>query len=1044
MTKVANATSGEARRGARPRILSWILTAIRVSMLAIIVLLGSALDAWAGTPTATGVSPTSGPTGGGTVVTITGSDFDNATAVVFGSAQGTSLSIVTDTLLKVTTPSGSPGAVPVTVTTTDGSADAPNDFTYQAAPTVSTLSINRGPTSGGTIVTITGTGFTGVTNVSIGGVAAATVFDSATTITAQTAAHAAGVVDVSVTTPGGTGTLPDAFTYTSPVVITTGSPSGTTVGSAYSQLNTAAGGTGTLTFALATGALPTGTSLNPTTGVVTGTLTAAGTFTYVIKVTDGANDTATGSTVSVTVGAPPLALSPASGTTLASATAGTAYTATLSVSGGVGASTWSASGLPAGLAINPSSGAISGTPTTAGTSTLTVNVTNADGATASATYTLVVEPSAPVGTSQSVTVAANSTADVITPSLSGGGITALRIVAAPLHGTATINGTSIDYSPTAGYSGADSLEYSASNVSGTTQATVHIEVAAPTLVVTPAAGSTLATASVGAAWSQALTVSGGASPYAWSASGLPAGLAINASTGTLSGTPTKNGSTTFSVLVTDADGVQLTASYTLTVNGTVPVAQDRTVSLYAGQTVNVSLTDGTNGGPFTGAALTSAPASAQGTAKITGSAGSYSLNFAAAPRASGAVVLHYTLTNAWGTSNAATLTLEVNTRPDPSTDPDVTGLLEAQAQSAEEFANAQIGNFNDRLEQLHDDRTRTAQTFNIQVNAPQTPDAATGGTPSTGALQPGVAAKSGGTADATSASGSKFDDPVETLAKRLIGNDNLVFWSGGFVDFGSTDRSEIQFSHTLVGLSAGADYRFMPSLAAGLGFGYGRDVQDVGNDGTQSKGQAGSAALYGSFHPGATFVDALLGYSDLSFDTPRYVTETGDYANGNQAGDQVFGSLSSGYEFRTAQSLVSPYGRLQFSSTLLRHFTETGAGAFDLSYADEHLNMLSAVAGLRGQYGIPMSWGAIKLTGRFEYSHQLNGNSEARLGYADLSDDSYTVTVLGLSENTMTASAGLDFALPGGLTTGIAYQGTFSVSDHSRENEILLHVAVSF
>ena len=101
-----------------------------------------------------------------------------------------------------------PGAADVAVTTPVGTGTAPALYVYVAsAPTVTSLSPTSGTTLGGTTVTITGTNLTGATAVTIGGVAATSfTVVNATTITAVTPAHAAGAVDVAVTTPGGTGT----------------------------------------------------------------------------------------------------------------------------------------------------------------------------------------------------------------------------------------------------------------------------------------------------------------------------------------------------------------------------------------------------------------------------------------------------------------------------------------------------------------------------------------------------------------------------------------------------------------------------------------------------------------------------------------------------------------------------------------------------------------------------------------------------------------------------------------------------------------------
>ncbi|HEV7526217.1 MAG TPA: IPT/TIG domain-containing protein, partial [Acidimicrobiia bacterium] len=92
-------------------------------------------------------------------------------------------------------------------------------FTFVAAPTVTGLDPSSGPTTGGTSVRITGSGFTGATAVAFGDVAVAFTVDSDTSITATSAGTTdppGDAVDVTVTTPGGTSakSLADRFTYT--------------------------------------------------------------------------------------------------------------------------------------------------------------------------------------------------------------------------------------------------------------------------------------------------------------------------------------------------------------------------------------------------------------------------------------------------------------------------------------------------------------------------------------------------------------------------------------------------------------------------------------------------------------------------------------------------------------------------------------------------------------------------------------------------------------------------------------------------------------
>ncbi len=123
------------------------------------------------------------------------------------------------TTFQITMLAAAAGAPSGTLSFDNNDADEnPYNFTVGGTvnalpPTVTAISPNTGTTLGGTSVTITGTNFTGATAVTIGGTAATIGTISPTEITATTSAHGAGVVDVAVTTPGGTGTGTGLFTY---------------------------------------------------------------------------------------------------------------------------------------------------------------------------------------------------------------------------------------------------------------------------------------------------------------------------------------------------------------------------------------------------------------------------------------------------------------------------------------------------------------------------------------------------------------------------------------------------------------------------------------------------------------------------------------------------------------------------------------------------------------------------------------------------------------------------------------------------------------
>ena len=175
-------------------------------------------------PTVTSVSPNSGPTAGGTSVTITGTTFTGASSVTFGGTAAASFSVVNATTITATVPAGAAGTASVIVTTPSGSNAANTLYSWVASPTVTSVDPGSGPTAGGNTVTITGTSFTGATAVAFAGTAASSfTVVNATTITATVPSGAAGSASVIVTTPGGSNAANTLYSYAaSPTIPTLG------------------------------------------------------------------------------------------------------------------------------------------------------------------------------------------------------------------------------------------------------------------------------------------------------------------------------------------------------------------------------------------------------------------------------------------------------------------------------------------------------------------------------------------------------------------------------------------------------------------------------------------------------------------------------------------------------------------------------------------------------------------------------------------------------------------------------------------------------
>lgn len=369
-------------------------------------------------------------------------------------------------------------------------------------------------------------------------------------------------------------------------------------------------------------------------------------------------------------------------------------------------------------------------------------------------------------------------------------------------------------------------------------------------------------------------------------------------------------------------------------------------------------------------------------------------------------------------NNTASDQTTVRPRSDPTKDPDVVGLVNAQVATAQRFANTQISNFNDRLEALHDDNT--GDQFGLRFGQPDQDECYI---PGTSLLRdpfdpkckpPNQYSAERPATDAFTSMRTDRKSPVNKAPPAEPRTRDFAFWSTGYVSFGSADptvqRSAIDFNTS--GVSAGVDYRLGRNFIIGAGVGYGRDSSRIGDRGTRSDAEAFNVAAYGSYRPFRNFfIDGLAGYGAMRFNSQRFVVDDMALVYGTRNGSQFFGSLTAAYQFRWQGLMLSPYARINAAWLTLDAFTENGGFGGALAYSAQTANFYTSVLGLRGKYTFLTDWGSIAPRFRVEYNHDFAGTSTVFLQYGDLIGPIYSLTTSPASRDRATIGVGTDLMI---------------------------------
>lgn len=806
-------------------------------------------------------------------------------------------------------------------------------------------------------------------------------------ITGSTVVASTTMFPVTLTAMNGSGTTPQAFTLTvtlPPPAITSPATANGTATIPFSYQIVA---TNSPTSYNATG-LPTGLSINTATGAITGTPTVLGTSNVTLSATNASGTGMLALTITIsnqpTPSAFPVTISVPFNTA-------TTFDLTAALSGNYTSVAITSQVSHGTLVLNGFS--VTYTPNTGyfGQDSFAFTATGPGGTSAPATVTVQVgTPGAPVAVARSVTVTFNTATAIDLTSAITGLSTGVSVTTPPDHGTTSVSGKIVTYTPATGYFGDDVFSYTAVGPGGTS---LPVDV---TIKVTPLAPS-------GDSVTMILPLN---TPTVLDLSPFVRGTALTGVavvSAPLHGTVTVNG---MKVTYTPKNDYFGADSFTYTAFGTVGKSSPATVKV----------------------TIVGRPDPAKD-ANVTGLLAAQS---DAAQRFSRAQI-----SNFQGRMETLHRSGDSGVAPPPGAAPAPAATPPVPAQTA----RANGTNNTSALDPIKPNADANSTNAIARANAYQGNSLA-GPVPSGGAQMPYVnelasllSSRSVNVASLVTASAG--DGSGGSTMAGGAGREPLNFWISGVANFGrrvaNTDRNQLDF--TTDGLSLGVDRRFGSKFAAGVGVGFARDVTDIGSDGSKSKARSASAAIYASYHPTQhTFVDGLLGAGSLNFKTERYVTPIDAFASGDRSGAQLFASLAGGYEYRDQGYLLSPYVRFDYTSDRLNQSSETGAGQYALTYFRQTTPSLQGVLGFRAESLAQTNYGWATPRARIEYRREFQGDRDATIAYTDLiSGARYAFSTGAVVRNALVVGIGADFIRRGGLTVGLDYQLVHNFSKDSQQ-----------
>ena len=324
----------------------------------------------------------------------------------------------------------------------------------------------------------------------------------------------------------------------------------------------------------------------------------------------------------------------------------------------------------------------------------------------------------------------------------------------------------------------------------------------------------------------------------------------------------------------------------------------------------------------------------------------------------------------------------------PLNEPDVVGLIEAQAETAKRMIQHSTTPVLKRMEWLR--RHRDENNLSHQ----------------------GIKLKFVNSTMTDIANSLNLSSFINNTAD--IFGDDWAIWSEGSVTIGEIDKNTFSSIKGIKssGITIGIDKIVDKNMMYGAAMRIENDDNDIGTSGTKLDTDGYSLSLYGTFpFSDKTYIDSTLGIGLLRTDLKR-VHESGTLS-GKRKGEQVFGSILYGAEFNNNQLTLSPYGRLDAGYTKLKSYSDSGTVAA-INYNDQKIKTARASIGLLVDDEVRIREITFMPNARIEYGKDLIDSSDAIVSYNVYPNTNYTLNINKEETDNFRVGVGADIEVEGG------------------------------